>query len=80
MNAVMAERIRLIIDTEDVIRRAVQLRKVKSGAGESVSDIVNAILREALAEEIKELEEHAASEDRKRKKGGKPQKEESSES
>jgi hypothetical protein len=69
MNAVMAERIRLIIDTEDVIRRAVQLRKVKAGLGESSSDIVNAILREALAEEIAELERHAQGEEGKKRKG-----------
>lgn len=59
MNALMTDRIRLIIDTEDVVRRAVQLRKVKSGTGETISDIVNEILRAALAEEIEELERHA---------------------
>lgn len=65
MNAVMAERIRLIIDTDDIVRRAVQLRKVKGGTGESASEIVTAILREALADEISELEQHDETQSKK---------------
>lgn len=78
MNAVMAERIRLIIDTEDVVRRAVHLRKVKSGGDATASDIVNAILREALAAEIAELEQHTQSqqggEKKPKKRAGRPRK------
>jgi hypothetical protein len=75
MNAVMTERIRLIIDTEDVVRRAVQLRKIKSGA-DTISDVVNGILREVLADEIAELEQHAqkqsGSPKRRKPKGEQP--------
>lgn len=63
-------RIRLIIDTDDIVRRAVQLRKAKSRGGESMSDIVGAILREALAEEIGELEAHDRALDMPEKKPG----------
>ena len=70
MLAVMADRIRLIVDTEDLIRRAVHLRKVKSGTSDSISDIVNEILREALAEEIAELEHHSQAKGEGKKKGG----------
>jgi hypothetical protein len=66
------DRIRLIVDTDAVIRRAVQLRKAKSLPGESMSDIVTAILRDALAEEIAELERHDRGEDRpaRKRRGG----------
>jgi hypothetical protein len=50
------ERTRLIIDTEEVIRRAVRLRALKTG--EDNSEVVNAILREALADEIEEVSKY----------------------
>jgi hypothetical protein len=58
MSALMAERIRLIIDTEDVVRRAVRLRALKMGGDVTISDVVNAVLREALAVEIAEVEKY----------------------
>jgi hypothetical protein len=73
MNAVMStERIRLIIDTDDVVRRAVGLRKLKMPSGTTNSDVVNEILRAALAEEIAQVEgyEQEASDKRKSKKKG----------
>lgn len=63
MNALMTERIRLIIDTEDVIRRAVHLRKIKMPTGTTVSDVVNGILRQALAEEIGQVEGYPKAEE-----------------
>src|SRR5262245_56694835 len=48
------DRIRLVIDTEEIIRRAVRLRAARTGEDNSV--LVNALLREAFAAEIKELE------------------------
>jgi hypothetical protein len=48
-------RIRLIIDTEDEIRRAVRLRALKMGEDVTNSDVVNEILRKALASEILEV-------------------------
>jgi hypothetical protein len=64
----MAERIRMIVDTTDTVRRAVQLRRVKLGGKESLSDIVNAILEEALAEEIAEIQRFDAPGEAKEKK------------
>ena len=55
MPATMTERIRLIIDTDDTVRRAVQLRRIKMPRGTTASDVVNEILRGALAEEIAQL-------------------------
>jgi hypothetical protein len=49
-------RTRLIIDTEDVIRRAIRLRAVKIGGDVTISDLVNEALREAFADEIAEVE------------------------
>jgi hypothetical protein len=67
------ERIRLIIDTDDVVRRAVHLRRIKSAGQITVSDVVNGILREALAAEIAEVEGYQSEEPPtppKGKKGG----------
>jgi hypothetical protein len=61
MSTVMSDRIRLIIDTDDDIRRAVQLRRIKMPRGTSTSDVVNQILRQELAEEIASLQ-HAPEE------------------
>jgi HEAT repeat protein len=69
------DRIRMIVDTEDVIRRAVQLRALKQGvvARRKVgySEVVTAILREALAEEIAELLDDGGPQRRKRGAGDK---------
>jgi hypothetical protein len=55
-----AGRVRLIIDTEDIIRRAVARRVHKEGLRTrrdlTKSEVVTEILRAALAEEIAELE------------------------
>ncbi len=56
MNVVMATRIRMIIDTEEEIRLAVKLAALKSGKG--VSELVNDILRRALAAEIKDARKY----------------------
>src|SRR5262245_20667559 len=76
MTVVMVERIRLAIDTDEVVRRAARLRSVKRGGGVTLSDIVNEILREALAEEIAELEQASGetTEPRKSKRPGRPRK------
>jgi hypothetical protein len=42
----------MTIDTEETIRQAVRLRAAKDGV--AVSEVVNAILRKALAAEIEE--------------------------
>ncbi len=61
MSVSMTERIRLMVDTEDVIRRAVRLRALKQGDDVTNSDVVNAILREALADEIAEVSSYPQS-------------------
>jgi hypothetical protein len=63
----MGERVRMIIDTTDTIRRAVQLRRVKLGGTGTLSEVVNAILQEALAEEIAEVERYDAPKTKKPK-------------
>jgi hypothetical protein len=68
MMAEPKERTRLIIDTEDILRRAVHLRRLKMAYDTSVSDVVNEILREALAQEIREVEAYMRQE--KKKRGG----------
>jgi hypothetical protein len=68
MTTVMAtDRIRLIIDTDDVLRRAVHLRKIKMASGTTVSDVVNGILREALAQELAEVEKYGSEESASKK-------------
>jgi ribosomal protein S7 len=66
------DRIRLVVDTEEVIRRAVRLRALRTGKDNS--DVVNDVLREALADEITEASKfpHATGKKRGRKpkKGG----------
>jgi plasmid stability protein len=49
----MADRVTLVIDTEDVLHRALGLRAARGGG--SVGEIVNGILRQALAAEIDEV-------------------------
>ncbi len=51
MNTLMAERIRMMIDTEEDIRAAVKLAAMMED--KSPSEVVNDILRKALAEQIK---------------------------
>lgn len=50
MLSAMAQRIRMIVDTEEEIRLAVHLAATR--AGKSNSELVNDILRKALAAEI----------------------------
>jgi hypothetical protein len=64
MNAVMAERIRLIIDTEEEVRLAVRLAATKADV--SPSQLVNDILRKALAAEIQDARKYLP----RKKKGG----------
>jgi hypothetical protein len=68
MTTVLTEHIRLIFDTEEIVRRAVQLRRVKSRSGETMSVIIDGILREALAEEIDELKKHDRGENKPKKR------------
>lgn len=50
MQATMAARIRLIIDTEEELRRAVQIRA--AATGRSPSEILNDLIRENFRAEI----------------------------
>jgi hypothetical protein len=52
----MAERIRLIIDTEEEIRLAVRLAATKADV--SPSELVNGILRKVLAAEIQDAKRY----------------------
>ncbi len=71
MNGAMAtDRIRLIIDTDDATRRAVRLRALKMGQDTTISDVVNVILREVLADEIAEVENYPQSTPGSAKKPG----------
>lgn len=56
MSVLMAERIRMIIDTEEHIRLAVKLAATK--AGKSASDLVNEILAKALKDEIRDAQKY----------------------
>lgn len=79
MSTFMAERIRLIVDTDEVIRRAVRLRALKMGDDVTHADVVNGILRgdyPSLKEEIAEVEKFPqASSGTGKKPGRKPKKE-----
>jgi hypothetical protein len=50
MTATMASRIRLIIDTEEELRRAVQIRAAVTGV--SPSEVMNDLIREHFRAEI----------------------------
>lgn len=50
MTASMAQRIRLIIDTEEVLRRAVQIRAATNGT--SPSEEMNDLIRDHFKKEI----------------------------
>ena len=54
MPTVMAERIRLIIDTEEVLRRAVRLRAAARGI--THSDVINELIRKHLPKEVADAE------------------------
>lgn len=56
MNSIMAERIRIIIDTEEVIRLAVRLAATKADL--TASQLINGILRKALAGEIADAKKY----------------------
>lgn len=49
----MANRVTLVLDTDEVLHRAVALRAAKDGG--SVADVVNGILRQALTAELDEV-------------------------
>ena len=48
----MGNPIALVIETDEVLHRALQLRAAKEG--NSLSDVVNGVLRQALAAEVDE--------------------------
>jgi plasmid stability protein len=49
----VSNHVTLIIDTEDDLHRAVELRAAKEGG--SIGDVVNGILRQALTAELDEV-------------------------
>lgn len=57
MTGLMAERIRLIIDTDEDLRLAVKLAAMKSR--KSASELINDILRKALASELRDARKYA---------------------
>lgn len=63
MNTDMAERIRIIIDTDEEVRLAVRLAATKADL--TTSQLVNKILRESLAAEIQDAKKYLP-----KKKGG----------
>ncbi len=63
MVAAMAERIRIIIDTDEEVRLAVRLAATKADV--STSELVSTILRKALASEIEDARKYLP----KKKKG-----------
>lgn len=65
MNAAMAERTRMIIDTDEEIRLAVKLAATKADLG--VSEFVNSLLRKALGPEIEDAKRYLP---RKKKERG----------
>ena len=65
MNAVMAERIRLIIDTDEETRLAVRLAATKADV--SVSELVTALLRKALPSELEDARKYTPRKQRKAK-------------
>jgi hypothetical protein len=52
----MADRIRLIIDTDEEVRLAIRLAATK--ANMSTSELVNSVLRKALASEIEDAKKY----------------------
>lgn len=68
LNEVMAERIRVIIDTDEEIRLAIRLAATKADV--TTSELVNSILRKALASEIEDARKYLPSH-KPAKKGGK---------
>lgn len=62
------QRIRLVVLTDDEVRAALRLRAAKYDV--EMSELASEILREALAEEIKEVRLNRAAQDKK--KGRRP--------
>jgi len=60
MNTAMATRIRLIIDTEDELRRAVHIRA--AATGDSPSDVINKLIRIHFKPEIAQARRAMANE------------------
>lgn len=71
MSALMAERIRLIVDTEERLRRAVRIAAARRGI--SPSDVLNSLIEDHLPNEVAEAEKAIKEEQdpksRDRKKG-----------
>lgn len=67
MTAVMAERIRLIIDTDERLRRAVRIAAARQG--KKPSDVVNDLIRDHLADDLAAADDAIADEE-----GAKPKK------
>lgn len=65
MNVSMADRIRMIIETDEELRLAVKLRCVREDV--SISELVNRILRSALADELQDAKKYAK---KSKRKGG----------
>jgi plasmid stability protein len=62
----MAERTRLIIDTEEPLRRAVRIRAAKKG--QSPSDVINDLIREHLPAEVAEAKREIAKEEHRERR------------
>lgn len=62
----LMERVRMIFDTDERIRRAVKIRAARTGA--TPSDVINEAIEKHLSDEIEEAEESI------RKHGPKPKK------
>lgn len=56
MEVLMAERIRMIIDTDEELRLAVKLAANKAGV--SASEFVNQVLRERLVQELRDARKY----------------------
>lgn len=66
MNIVMADRIRIIIDTDEEVRLAVHMAATKADV--SISELITSILRQHLAKEMAIAKEYVPS---KKPKNGK---------
>ena len=60
MSAAVAERIRLIIDTEERLRRAVRIAAARQG--KSPSEVVNDLITEHLSEDVQAADDALADE------------------
>lgn len=72
MSAVMAERIRLIVDTEERFRRAVRIAAARRGI--SPSDVMNELIETHLADDVAEAQKAIAAEEAEQPAPKKPKK------